>query len=60
MEQGISGFEKSSYNPKRVYETVLGQLQLNYPVDPKIILSTGMILRYDKTIHVKRKFHFNI
>jgi len=60
VERGISGFEGSTYTPERVYEVVLGQLHRNYPVDPKIVLSTGTILRYDKTIHVRRGFQLNI
>ncbi len=54
VQKGISGLEGSSYTPKRVHELVLGQLQRNYPVDPKTVLSTGTILSYDKTTKMQR------
>lgn len=60
VEKGISGFESSSYKPEIVYEAVLRQLQRHYPVDPKTVLSTGTILKYDKTIHVRKGFHLNL
>ena len=51
VERGISGFEKSSYTPEKVYEAVLKQLQRHYPVDPKAVLSTRTTLQYNQFLH---------
>ncbi len=60
VKRRITGFEGSSYKPERVYEFVLKQLQHQYLVDSKIVLSTGTILRYDKTTGVRPGFHLNL
>ncbi len=60
VQRKITGFEGSPYTPARVYQLVLQQLQRNYPVNQKLVLSTGTILRYDQTTDVRRGFNHTI
>ncbi len=59
-EQGISGFEGTSYTPEMIHQAVLGQLQFRYLGDPQAVLPRRTTLHYDRTVHVRRGFHLNL